>query len=76
MTLRSIALFVHLLGLITLFSGFAVAQRGGAQLRRARTVEQVGLWIGLLQQAPAMFTAGAIMLLVSGLYMVRPAAGG
>lgn len=75
MTLQSVALFIHLLGLIALFSGFAVAQRGGAQLRRADTVEQVRVWIGLLQQTPAMFMAGLVMLLVSGLYMAGPPAG-
>ena len=76
MTLRDLALFVHLLGLIALFSGFAVAQRAGAQLRRAGTVEQARLWIGLLQQTPAMLVAGLIMLLVSGLYLAGQTARG
>ena len=64
-----IALFVHMLGLITLFGAFVISVRAGARLRRATTIEQVRTWLGLLESTGPMFPAGLGLLLLSGVYM-------
>lgn len=68
-----VALFVHLLGAITLFVAFGIMQRGGVRVRRAETLDHVRLWLGLLKTTPAMFPAAFVMILVAGLYMTAEA---
>lgn len=65
----NVALFVHFLGLITLFAALAIQQRAAARIRQAITAEHVTLWIELLRMANPMFPAGSAMLLLSGLFM-------
>lgn len=69
MTAYEIALFIHFLGLITLFGAFVLMQRGGARVRQAATVGELRLWLGLLQTTRPMFPASSVFLLASGLYM-------
>jgi uncharacterized membrane protein len=59
-----------MLGLITLFGGFAISVRAGARVRAATRPEEVRTWVRLLQSAAPMFPAGLGLLLLSGLYMM------
>jgi Predicted integral membrane protein (DUF2269) len=67
----TVALFVHLLGVITLFGGIGLQQLGASRLRAATTVQEVRLWIGLLRPTGRMVPAAGALLLASGLYMAR-----
>jgi hypothetical protein len=73
MSAYNVALFIHILGLITLFAGLAVLQRGGARLRGAATLEQARLWLDLLRPTGRMFPAAAVLLFLSGLFMTGEA---
>ena len=69
----NLALFVHLLGVVTLFGGITIIQWGGARLRAADTIDEVRLWLGLLRMTGGMFPAAFLLLLVTGLYMASEA---
>lgn len=71
MNLCGIALFLHIIGLIALFSGLVILQRGGVRLRTAATWEEARVWLQLLRPVGGMFLAGSIFLLATGLYMAR-----
>jgi hypothetical protein len=66
---HDVALFIHLLGVITLFIAFGILQRGGARARQARTVQHLRLWLDLLRTTAPMFPAAFVMILGAGLYM-------
>jgi hypothetical protein len=68
-TAQGVALFIHLLGVITLFIAIGLLQRGGARLRASSTVEEMRLWLGLVQTTRRMFPAALLLILLSGLYM-------
>jgi predicted integral membrane protein DUF2269 len=70
MLLYNIALFVHLLGLVTLFAAFALYLRAGARLRTAISIDQARSWLDLLESTNPMFPAGLMLLLASGVYMM------
>jgi hypothetical protein len=65
-----IALFIHMIGVIAMFSGFAIYQRAGIRLRSATDMDQVRSWLGLLESTNPMFASGSVMLLISGIYMM------
>ena len=67
----TIALFVHLIGLIALFGGLVILQQGGARLRAATTWQEARNWLELLFPVRNMFIAGSVFLLASGLYMTN-----
>jgi hypothetical protein len=69
----SLALFIHILGVITFFGGMVILQRAGDRLRAAETVGELRLWLSLLRQVRGMFGSGAFLLLASGLYMTNDA---
>jgi hypothetical protein len=69
MSSHGVAMFVHLLGVITLFGGIGLQQRGGTRLREATTVGEVRLWLGLLRPTGRMLPAAVVILLASGLYL-------
>jgi hypothetical protein len=69
MRLYDVVLFVHLLGVITLFIAFGILQRAGAQARRAETMEQLRLWLRFLGTTSNMFPVAFILILAAGLYM-------
>jgi hypothetical protein len=71
LTGRSIALFIHLLGVVTLFIAFALVQRGGAKVRSATDVAELRLWLGLTQSTRAMFPAAFLFLFGSGAYLTN-----
>src|SRR5262245_58348870 len=66
---RAIALFIHLMGVITLFVAIGIVQRGGARIRGASTVGEMRLWLGLVESTNRMFPAGTLLILLSGLYL-------
>jgi uncharacterized membrane protein len=64
-----IALYIHLLGVITLFIAFGISQRAGARARAAGSVEELRTWMGFLQPTGRMYPSAFVMILVPGLYM-------
>jgi len=66
---RNVALFIHLMGVITLFVAMGIVQRGGARIRAASTVGEMRLWLSLVESTNRMFPAGTLLILVSGLYL-------
>jgi hypothetical protein len=66
---RSIALFIHLLGMITLFIAMGMTQRVGARMRAAATLEELRLWLSLMKTTGTMWPSAFAFILLSGLYM-------
>jgi hypothetical protein len=69
MSSHEVAMFVHLLGVITLFGGIGLQQRGGTRLRQATTVGEVRLWLALMRPTGRMLPAAVLILLASGLHL-------
>jgi hypothetical protein len=69
LTIYSIALFLHIAGTLGVFAALALDWVGVANLRRARTVEQVREWAGLYRIVRGLGAASVVALLVFGLYM-------
>jgi hypothetical protein len=69
MRLYGLALFVHILGVIAMFAGFAMQQRAGSRLRGAATHAEARPWTELLEMTRLMPLSGAIMVLVTGGYL-------
>jgi len=65
----NIALFIHFVGLISVFGGFVIVARAAPRLRAATDIEQVRTWLALLTTTGPMFGAGYGMLGLSGIYM-------
>lgn len=65
----TVALFFHLVGVITLFAGMAIQQLVGTRLRRADTVQEVRQWMGVLRPTAPILPAAVVILLASGLTM-------
>jgi hypothetical protein len=72
---RTVALFIHLLGVVTLFVATGIVQRGGAGVRRSSTVDEVRLWLALVRATRPMFPAALVGILGSGLYLTDQAWG-
>jgi hypothetical protein len=75
MTAYSIALFLHLVGVLALFAGIALEQTGLRQLRNARTVAQVREWLALLRGLRRIDAPAGLTILVSGGYLAARGAG-
>jgi hypothetical protein len=71
MNTYGIALFVHIVGLIALFSALVLLQRGVVRLRTASTWEEARVWLGMVRPVGGMFLFGTLTLLATGLYMAR-----
>lgn len=71
MALYDVAVFVHIMGVVSLFGGLILFQHAGARLRGARTWEDARLCLSLLRVVPGMMFGGPLFLLVSGLYMAK-----
>jgi hypothetical protein len=69
MTAYELALFAHLVGVVTLFAAIALVQTAGARLRRAAKVQHVRLWVDLTRTAAPLFPVALLMVLASGLFM-------
>jgi hypothetical protein len=69
MTAYELALFTHLLGVVTLFAAIALVETAGARLRRAANVQHVRLWVDLTRTAAPLFPVALLTVLGSGLFM-------
>ena len=65
----NVALFIHILGVATLFTAMGFLQRGGAKVRTASTAEEMRLWLSLVETTGRMFPLALLFILGSGLYM-------
>jgi hypothetical protein len=65
----NVVLFVHVVGVVTLFAAFSATQLGGAGLRRSESTEQARLWLSLLAVTGPMFGVAFLLILAAGLYM-------
>lgn len=75
MSAYSIALFVHLVGVLALFASIGLEQTGLRQLRNARSHAQVHEWMTLLRGRRRIDGPAALTLLVSGGYLTAHGVG-
>jgi hypothetical protein len=68
-----VVLFIHLLGVVTLFIAIGIVQRAGANARRAESLDHLRVWLGFVRTTQPMFPAAALILLATGLYMAGDA---
>jgi len=71
----SIALFLHLVGVLALFAGIGLEQTGLRQLRNAPSLAQVREWIGLMRGLRRLDAPAGLTILVSGGYLAEHGAG-
>lgn len=69
MTTRELALLVHLAGVISLFSGIAVAAVAFAGARRREQPAEIALLLGLTRAGVVLVGAGATVALGAGLWL-------
>jgi hypothetical protein len=69
MSLYTLALFAHILGVLGLFVGLSFIWAGVLRLRRARTVAQVREGIGLTGIVRGLVPTASVLILVAGIYM-------
>ena len=65
----AVTMFVHVLGVIATFGGFAMQQRSGGRLRSATQTGEARFWSDVLRMTRSMVPSGAVMLLVTGAYL-------
>jgi len=75
MSAYSIALFLHLVGVLALFAGIGLEQVGLRQLRNAGSVAQVREWMTLMRGRRRIDGPAALIILVSGGYLMGHGAG-
>jgi len=67
----SISLFLHIVGALGLFASLAFEQAGLVNLRRASTNAQAREWLSLFRALRRIQGPSALVLLVTGLYMMK-----
>jgi hypothetical protein len=75
MSAYSIALFLHLVGVLALFAGIGLEQTGLRQLRNAPSLTQVREWMTLLRSLRRLDAPAGLIILVSGGYLAEHGAG-
>lgn len=75
MTFYTLALFLHILGALTLGAIDALLLAGLTGVRRASTVEELRLWGSLAERTGRVIPLAALLLLVPGVYLVFAAWG-
>jgi hypothetical protein len=75
MSAYSIALFLHLVGVLALFAGIGLEQTGLRQLRNASSLAQVREWMTLLRGLRRLDAPAGLLLLASGVYLAQHGAG-
>ncbi len=65
----NVALFFHILGVVTLFAAMAIQQVAGARLRSAGTGRELRQWMEAIRPTGLALPAAAAVILVSGLVM-------
>ena len=73
MTLYTIALFLHITGALGLFIAIGLEWISLPRLRRAASVEQARTWLGVLGSLGPIGGPSALVLLVTGIYMMLAA---
>jgi hypothetical protein len=69
----TVALFVHVLGVVMLFVAMGLQQRGLAQVRSAGSLEHLRLWLGLVRSSQRIYGPAIVLLLAGGLFMAGKA---
>jgi hypothetical protein len=75
MTSYSIALFLHIVGVLGLFVALGLEWTSLVYLRRASTAEQAREWLGVLGGTRRLGPASLVAILLAGFYMVATAWG-
>jgi hypothetical protein len=70
MTPYTIALFLHITGALGLFAAIGVEWTSLPRLRRTASLEQARLWLGVLGSLGPIGGPSALVLLVTGIYMM------
>lgn len=70
MSLYALALFAHLVGVLSLFIGMGLQWAVIVGFRRAQAVAQVRLWGGLLRPVAMLGPLSAVLILLAGGYMM------
>lgn len=70
MSLYTLALFAHLVGVLSLFIGMGLQWVVIIGYRRAQSVSQMRLWSGLLRPVAMLGPVSAILILLAGGYMM------
>ena len=65
-----LAMFVHILGTVLLFSGLVLTTAALVAMARAGTVAGVRRWTRIAGRADKLLTAGAGLLLLSRIYLI------
>lgn len=75
MSLYALALFAHLVGVLSLFIGMGLQWTVLIGFRRARSVSQMRLWSSLLRPVAMLGPLSAVLILLAGGYMMFTAWG-
>ncbi|HEX7981409.1 MAG TPA: hypothetical protein VF461_22555 [Gemmatimonadaceae bacterium] len=75
MSAYSIALFLHLVGVLALFAGIGLEQTGLRQLRNAPSLAQMCEWMTLLRRLRRLDAPAGLTILASGGYLAAHGAG-
>lgn len=69
-SLDEVALFLHLVGVVTLFAGMAVAAVGLAAARRRERPEEIALLLGLTRIGVVLVGAGLALAVACGFWLL------
>lgn len=70
MTAYEPALFVHLVGVVLLAGGLAVASAAFERARRRERPEEIALLLGLTRTGVALVASGTLVVLVGGFWLI------
>jgi uncharacterized membrane protein len=69
-TVDEVALFLHLVGVVTLFAGMAVAAVGLAAARRRKQPSEIALLLGLTRIGVVLVGAGLVLAVACGFWLL------
>lgn len=69
MSMRSVALFAHIVGMLGLFVGLSLEWLSLEFLRRPTTPDQRSQWVSVLAALPRYIATGIGLVLISGIYL-------
>ena len=64
----TIAIFLHLVGMVGLFMGYGLEWVASSLLRRSTNAEQVRAWLRIYRLSLPISGAGLLLLILSGVY--------
>jgi uncharacterized membrane protein len=70
-SLDEVALFLHLVGVVMLFSGMAVAAVGLAAARRRELPSEIALLLGLTRIGVVLVAGGLVLAVAGGFWLLR-----